>query len=123
MTPTDHNPAEPGDADRELDRRAALAMGWTREDDGYWQGWFRQDGWPVREWEPSTDLNDARRLVEECGRRGLEQRFSEALADLACVDVHPLDPLGIIWAIASATAEQITRAAVGTLEGAERKPT
>ena len=60
----------------ELDRRAALAMGWTTDKHAT-TGWDRitdNDGrsfWLIT-WKPSTDRNDLAELLREVERRGLE---------------------------------------------------
>ena len=59
----------------ELDRRAALAMGWTWGLVGYDSCWnkdgdFRRLG---SNWSPSTDRNDLSELLREVERRGLDK--------------------------------------------------
>ena len=62
----------------ELDRRAALAMGW-KEMKGpfkeYWR-WIDTNGDSRRQvnWSPSTDRNDLAELLREVGRRDLKIR-------------------------------------------------
>ena len=60
----------------ELDRRAALAMGWTyvKAKDGL-DDWYDDgnDGIVfVNRWSPSVDRNDLSELLREVERRGLE---------------------------------------------------
>jgi hypothetical protein len=118
-TPTDDLA---GLSDAELDRRAALATGW-REALSYW---VRAKGESLlwkRDWHPSTDRNDAHRLVEECGWRGLKYQFGVAIAEIlggAPINrraywsaVEPAD----YYDVASATPRQITEAAVSVLAG------
>ena len=124
-TPTDDiaglNDATMGD-------RAALAIGWTWEIDdtgGYW--WDTKNHAPVEwsDWHPSTDHNDAHRLVEECGRRGLKMQFGRALRKLLpgrAVVMHGGNYLADMLDLAaadgaSATPRQIAEAAVRVLGG------
>jgi len=111
-----------GLSDAEFRQRAARALGWK------WDGgcWRRADGifaaWEST-WHPSTDHNDAHRLVEECGRRGLKYQFGVAIAEIlggAPINrraywsaVEPAD----YYDVASATPRQIAEAAVRVLGG------
>ena len=56
----------------ELDRRAALAMGWTETDmRPVWKDKFGNSHWVggVECWSPSTDRNDLSELIKEVVRR------------------------------------------------------
>ena len=56
----------------ELDRRAALAMGWTETDmRPVWKDKFGNSHWVggVECWSPSTDRNDLAELLREVERR------------------------------------------------------
>ena len=74
----------------ELDRRAALAMGWTwiqhtsetfDESDGHWTA---QNGHMERYFfSPSTDRNDLSELLREVERRGMQKAFIERMSDHA----------------------------------------
>ena len=65
----------------ELDRRAALAMGWketgispiweTKTGESRWLGY-------IEGWSPSTDRNDLAELLREVERRGLAHDFEHA---------------------------------------------
>ena len=60
----------------ELDRRAALAMGWNmgaNEQENYWIKDGRVRAF-TRSWSPSTDRNDLSELLREVGRRDLKIR-------------------------------------------------
>ena len=61
----------------ELDRRAALAMGWAELSEDKDSHWFIRDGGELMyiggcDWSPSTDRNDLAELLREVERRGLE---------------------------------------------------
>ena len=59
----------------ELDRRAALAMGWTETGmRPVWRDKFGNSHWVggIEGWSPSTDRNDLAELLREVERRGLE---------------------------------------------------
>ena len=59
----------------ELDRRAALAMGWKETDmRPVWRDKFGNSHWVggVEGWSPSTDRNDLAELLREVERRGVE---------------------------------------------------
>ena len=61
----------------ELDRRAALAMGWKETDmRPVWRDKFGNSHWVggVEGWSPSTDRNDLSELLREVGRRDLKIR-------------------------------------------------
>ena len=61
----------------ELDRRAALAMGWTETDmRPVWRDKFGNSHWVggVEGWSPSVDRNDLAELLREVGRRDLKIR-------------------------------------------------
>ena len=65
----------------ELDRRAALAMGWTWGLVGYDSCWnkdgdFRRLG---SNWSPSTDRNDLSELLREVERRGLGDNLARKM--------------------------------------------
>ena len=100
-----------GLTDATMGDRAALAIGWTWEIDdtgGYW--WDTKNHAPVEwsDWHPSTDHNDAHRLVEECGRRGLLPRLINELSRIR---------RGLTFEdCLTATPRQITEAAVRVLE-------
>ena len=62
----------------ELDRRAALAMGWTWGLVGYDSCW-NKDGNFKRlgsSWSPSTDRNDLAELLREVERRGIVATYN-----------------------------------------------
>ena len=110
----------------ELDRRAALAMGWTwiqhtsetfDESDGHWTA---QNGHMERYFfSPSTDRNDLAELLREVERRGEFERFvwmlklelfrKEQREDLAQCKIEK-------WLL-TADPAIVCRAAVETLEG------
>ena len=103
-TPTDDIA---GLSDAEFRQRAARALGWK------WDGgcWRRADGifaaWEST-WHPDADHNDAHRLVEECGRRGLLPRLINELSRIR---------RGLTFEdCLTATPRQITEAAVRVLE-------
>ena len=65
----------------ELDRRAALAMGWTWGLVGYDSCWnkdgdFRRLG---SSWSPSADRNDLAELLREVERRGLGDNLARKM--------------------------------------------
>ena len=65
----------------ELDRRAALAMGWTWGLVGYDSCWnkdgdFRRLG---SSWSPSVDRNDLAELLREVERRGLGDNLARKM--------------------------------------------
>ena len=75
----------------ELDRRAALAMGWTHETGALWN---KLDGRPElvggnrSNWSPSTDRNDLAELLREVERRGVVATYnvSTRIRDLWSAD-------------------------------------
>lgn len=64
----------------ELDRRAALAMGWTWGLVGYDSCWHKDGNFKRlgSGWSPSTDRNDLAELLREVERRGLAHDFEHA---------------------------------------------
>ena len=79
----------------ELDRRAALAMGWTwiqhtsetfDESDGHWTA---QNGHMERYFfSPSTDRNDLAELIREVGRLGLDHKMATKMFDKWADEAH-----------------------------------
>ena len=70
----------------DLDRRAALAMGWTETDmRPVWKDKFGNSHWVggVECWSPSTDRNDLAELLREVERRGMQKAFIERMSDRA----------------------------------------
>ena len=66
----------------ELDRRAALAMGWRIEMDSIgWEWGIDKDGtrWPLENWSPSVDRNDLAELLREVERRGLGDNLARKM--------------------------------------------
>ena len=79
----------------EIDRRAALAMGWTWGLVGYDSCW-NKDGNFKRlgsSWSPSTDRNDLVELLREVERRGQAHLFIDKMlsAWLRCDDHDGID--------------------------------
>ena len=75
----------------ELDRRAALAMGWTETDmRPVWKDKFGNSHWVggVECWSPSTDRNDLAELLREVERRGVVATYnvSTRIRDLWSAD-------------------------------------
>ena len=113
-TPTDDLA---GLSDAEFRQRAARALGWK------WDGgcWRRADGifaaWEST-WHPDADHNDARQLVEECGRRGRMLAYTEALMRAVGVEVTE----SVMYTVTEvgdallATPRDLTSAAVRVLE-------
>jgi hypothetical protein len=113
-TPTDDLA---GLSDAEFRQRAAMALGWK------WAGrcWRRADGifaaWEST-WHPDADHNDARQLVEECGRRGRMLAYTEALMRAVGVEVTE----SVMYTVTEvgdallATPRDLTSAAVRVLE-------
>ena len=69
----------------ELDRRAALAMGWTWGLVGYDSCWHKDGNFKRlgSSWSPSTDRNDLAELLREVERRGMQKAFIERMSDHA----------------------------------------
>ena len=62
----------------ELDRRAALAMGWTWGLVGYDSCWHKDGNFKRlgSSWSPSTDRNDLAELLREVERRGIVATYN-----------------------------------------------
>ena len=84
----------------ELDRRAALAMGWTWGLVGYDSCWnkdgdFRRLG---SNWSPSTDRNDLAELLREVERRGLALDMVDKAVDAWIKnDTHDNTDMCMFW--------------------------
>ena len=62
----------------ELDRRSALAMGWTWGLVGYDSCWHKDGNFKRlgSSWSPSTDRNDLAELLREVERRGIVATYN-----------------------------------------------
>ena len=106
----------------ELDRRAALAMGWTyvKAKDGL-DDWYDDgnDGIVfVNRWSPSTDRNDLAELLCEVERRGLGSELSNKISYMwieKTVSKEVLEIPYTIWVMTSYPAV-ICKAACEVLE-------
>ena len=84
----------------ELDRRAALAMGWTWGLVGYDSCWnkdgdFRRLG---SSWSPSTDRNDLAELLREVERQGLALDMVDRAVDAWMKnDTHDNTDMCMFW--------------------------
>ncbi len=114
-----------GMSDVEICVRAGASMGWYYDPER--RAYRNLAGARVisfENWNPHCDHNDAHRLVEECGRRGLARQFGRALRKLLpgrAVVMHGGNYLADMLDLAaadgaSATPRQITEAAVRVLE-------
>ena len=106
----------------ELDRRAALAMGW-KEMKGpfkeYWR-WIDTNGDSRRQvnWSPSTDRNDLAELLREVERRGLALDIVDRAVDAWMKnDTHDNTDMCMFWFLVADPAA-ICLAAVEVLEAA-----
>ena len=79
----------------ELDRRAALAMGWTWGLVGYDSCWHKDGNFKRlgSSWSPSTDRNDLAELLREVERRGIVATYnmSTRVRDLWSADESILE--------------------------------
>lgn len=104
----------------DLDRRAALAMGWTWAEHTRRVGggghWKSPDGSMFYRWSPSTDRNDLSELFREVERRGLEMEF----IDKSTWEWSGLSDKSVMYTFWLLTADPaiICLAAVETLEAA-----
>ena len=85
----------------ELDRRAALAMGWTETDmRPVWKDKFGNSHWVggVECWSPSTDRNDLAELLREVERRGLALDMVDKAVDAWMKnDTHDNTDMCMFW--------------------------
>ena len=106
----------------DLDRRAALAMGWewvehTRRAGGGGH-WKSPDGSMFYRWSPSTDRNDLAELLCEVERRGLGSELSNKISYMwieKTVSKEVLEIPYTIWVMTSYPAV-ICKAACEVLE-------
>ena len=107
----------------ELDRRAALAMGWTWGLVGYDSCWYK-DGDFKRlgsDWSPSTDRNDLAELLREVERRGLALDMVDRAVDAWMKnDTHDNTDMCMFWFLVSDPAI-ICEAACEVLEAANEQ--
>ena len=84
----------------ELDRRAALAMGWNmgaNEQENYWIKDGRVRAF-TRSWSPSTDRNDLAELLREVERRGLALDMVDKAVDAWIKnDTHDNTDMCMFW--------------------------
>jgi len=104
----------------ELDRRAALAMGWKKNIIGYDWCWGKDGKFQrlLSRWSPSTDRNDLAELLREVERRGQAHLFIDKMlsAWLKCDDHDGIDMM-TFWHM-TADPAVICEAACEVLEAA-----
>ena len=109
----------------ELDRRAALAMGWTEytqknTGDKYWvnsEDVLRL----VESWSPSTDRNDLAELLREVERRGLALDMVDKAVDAWMKnDTHDNTDMCMFWFLVADPAV-ICEAACEVLEANDER--
>ena len=107
----------------ELDRRAALAMGWKQIAEEPWF-WVDNNGMAVLigmeddTWSPSTDRNDLVELLREVERRGLALDMVDRAVDSWMKnDTHNNTDMCMFWFLVADPAA-ICLAAVEVLEAA-----
>ena len=104
----------------ELDRRAALAMGWTWGLVGYDSCWHKDGNFKRlgSNWSPSTDRNDLAELLREVERRGLALDIVDRAVDAWMKnDTHDNTDMCMFWFLVADPAA-ICLAAVEVLEAA-----
>ena len=77
----------------ELDRRAALAMGWAEVSEDEDNHWFIRDGGELMyiggsDWSPSTNRNDLAELLREVERLGLDHKMATKMFDKWADEAH-----------------------------------
>ena len=107
----------------ELDRRAALAMGWAEVSEDEDNHWFIRDGGELMyiggsDWSPSTNRNDLAELLREVERRGLALDMVDRAVDSWMKnDTHNNTHMCMFWFLIADPAV-ICLAAVEVLEAA-----
>ena len=108
----------------ELDRRAALAMGWTETDmRPVWKDKFGNSHWVggVECWSPSTDRNDLAELLREVERRGLALDMVDKAVDAWMKnDTHDNTDMCMFWFLVADPAV-ICEAACEVLEANDER--
>ena len=107
----------------ELDRRAALAMGWTWGLVGYDSCWHKDGNFKRlgSDWSPSTDRNDLAELLREVKNSGYDTKFISSLADKLSIVKYDFDCQIDIWSafdFLTANPAVICEAACEVLEAA-----